>query len=584
MPESSRLDRADPQAFRGWLDQDWEQWLDEYPEVATLVGAPGRNDRWTDDSPSGIARRESHLRQSLAAVREFLRNDLPEGERLNYDLYLECLEAAEEGLKFGGDPFPFRLGVPHNLWMPMNQMEGIHLTAGEIVELQPHESTRDIEDLLVRLERLPAALEQNLALLQAGLQRGYSPNRIAIRGVPEQVRRLVPTDPRESPLLRPFLNAPRSVTATERDRARTEAERTIADRIAPSVRRLVDYLEHEYLPACRDSVGARDLPHGTAAYAFLVRWETTTDLSPEAIHEIGLSEVRRIRAAMEEQRAAAGFTGTLEEFNDFLRTDARFQWPSAEALLDGYRVLAKRVDPTLGRVFGRLPRLPYGVLPVPKFREESSPTAYYQPGAPATGRAGFFYTNTYEVSARPKWEMQALTLHESVPGHHLQIALAQELEGLPAFRRNSGATAFVEGWGLYAESLGEELGFYEDPYSKIGQLNYDMWRSIRLVVDTGMHFQGWTRDRAIEYFHQNSGKSTVDIAVEVDRYIVWPGQALAYKVGQLKIRELRTLCEKRLGERFDVRAFHDLVLVEGALPLQELERRVRRWLEAHAAA
>ena len=278
-----------------------------------------------------------------------------------------------------------------------------------------------------------------------------------------------------------------------------------------------------------------------------------------------------------------GFSGTFPEFLELLRSDPRFAWHSAEELIDGYRVIAKRTDPGLGRLFGRLPRLPYGVQPVPGFRAKSSPTAYYMPGAPATGRPGTFFANTYDLPSRLRWEMEALCLHEAVPGHHLQIAIAQELEDLPDFRRFTGPTSFVEGWGLYAESLGEELGAYRDPYSKMGQFTYDMWRSIRLVVDTGIHSLGWSREQAIRFFRENTGKSEIDIAVEVDRYIVWPGQALAYKIGQLKFRELRTYAEQAMGDRFDARGFHDRVLEEGALPLGMVDARVRDWVARETA-
>jgi uncharacterized protein (DUF885 family) len=329
--------------------------------------------------------------------------------------------------------------------------------------------------------------------------------------------------------------------------------------------------------------GVATIPDGAALYDYLVAWETTTELSPQQIHEIGRGEVRRLRTAMEGLMKKTGFSGTFPEFLDFLRSDERFFFGSAEALVDGYRVIAKKTDPGLARLFGRLPRLPYGVLPVPEFRARSSPTAYYMPGAPATGRAGTFYANTYDLRSRLRWEMEALCLHEAVPGHHLQIALAQEIEDLPDFRRFTGPTAFVEGWGLYAESLGDELGAYRDPYSKMGEYVYDMWRSIRLVVDTGIHALGWSREDAIRFFRENSGKSEIDIAVEVDRYIVWPGQALAYKIGQLKYRELRTLAEKTLGDRFDPRAFHDRILEEGALPLGMVDARVREWIQSQAS-
>jgi uncharacterized protein (DUF885 family) len=582
VPETPRS--GGPGGFSSYLEADWKQWLQEYPELGTLFGIPGTNDRWTDDSEKGIDQRRQHLSSSYAKLLGFDRTALPTSGRLDYDLYRGLLETAKSGLRFGNDPLPFCLGLPHNLWMPLNQLEGIHLLASDMFDLAPHEDTSDYEDLLARLNSLPVAIDQNLALLEAGRARGYTPPRIAVGGVVEQVRGLAPGDPLTSPLLVHFVHFPSGVAESDRTRLLQEARTAYSDRVVPALERLRDYLETRYLPACRESIGASALPDGTAAYAHLVRWTTTTDLTPQQIHEVGLGEVRRLRAAVEAVMAETAFTGTFSEFGQFLRTDPRFFWSRADELLDGYRALAKKVDPTLGRLFGRLPRLPYGVLPVPEFREATSPAAYYVSGAPAAGRAGYFFASTYKFGIRPRWEMEALTLHEAVPGHHLQIALAQELDHLPEFRRRTGPTAYIEGWGLYAESLGEELGFYQDPYSRLGQLTFDMWRSIRLVVDTGMHALGWTRDQAIEFFREHTGMSDVGIQVEVDRYIVWPAQALAYKIGQLKIRELRTLAEKRLGGRFDVRAFHDLVLGEGALPLGELEGRVRRWVEERAAA
>jgi len=570
--------------FSAYLADDWKQWLTEYPELATVLGFPGLNDRWRDDSPEGIERRRRHLASSRSTLLGFDRDDLPANERLSCDLYRGLLEDAEAGLRFGHDPLPFCLGSPFNLWMPLNQLEGIHVTASDMADLQPHERLSDYTDLLARLRSLPTAIEQTQALLEAGRARGYTPARIAVRGVPDQISNLVTTEPLASALLKPFSDFPASVGEADRHRLVDEARAIYLDRVAPSLERLRVYYRSRYLPACREKVAVSSLPNGAEAYRFLVRWTTTTDLSPQQIHDIGLAEVRRIRAALEALMVKTGFSGTFDEFKRFLREDPRFFWTRGEELVDGYRIIAKKVDPQLGHLFGRLPRLPYGVVPVPRFKEAASPTAYYIPGAPTTGRPGQFFTNTYRVGIRPRWEMEALTLHEAVPGHHLQIALAQELQNLPDFRQQTGPTAYVEGWGLYAESLGEELGCYQDPYSKVGQLTFDMWRSIRLVVDTGMHALGWTRERAIEFFRENTGMSDVGIEVEVDRYIVWPGQALAYKIGQLKLRELRTLAERRLGGRFDVRGFHDLVLGEGALPLRDLEARVKKWIGSRAAA
>jgi len=306
---------------------------------------------------------------------------------------------------------------------------------------------------------------------------------------------------------------------------------------------------------------------------------TTTKLTAMEIHQIGLREVKRIRAQMEEIKKQSGFKGSLAEFFKYLRTDKRFYYQKGTELLAGYRDISKRADPELIKLFGILPRQPYGIRPVPAYIERSVTTAYYQPGSTTAGRPGYFYANTYNLTVRPKWEMEALTLHEAVPGHHLQLALADELTGLPEFRKYGRYTVYVEGWALYAESLGEEMGFYTDPYSKFGQLTYEMWRAIRLVVDTGMHELDWSRQQAIDYFKANAGKTEHDIIVEIDRYIVWPGQALAYKMGELKIKELRTHAEKTLADKFDIRLFHDEVLRHGAVPLDILEAQVKAWIE-----
>jgi len=570
--------------FRTFLDVDWKAWLNLYPEIGTVVGEPGYDDRWTDDSPGGIARRGRQLEGSLAGVRGFDRANLDRRDRIDRDLYLALLEGAVEGLPFGEEPCPFHFGMPHNLWMPISQMEGIHLTAADQLVMQPHQTVPELENVLARMRTLPKAIDENLALLEAGRRLGYTAPRAAIHGVPGQVRGLVKAEPDESPLLEMFHERPVSVEAPDWARLVEAARRAYAEGVHPALERLHRYLTDEYLPACREAVGVSALPNGAARYAHLIRWQTSTALTPQQIHEIGLAELERLHREMEQLKARTGFQGTLQQFFAFLRTDPRFFFDEADHLIAGYRALGKRADPGLARLFGRLPRLPYGVEPMPKFKAASSPAAYYQPGAPAAGRAGFFYANTHDLTSRPRWEMEDLVLHEAVPGHHLQIALAAELDGLPAFRRHSGYTAFVEGWGLYAETLGEELGFYEDAYSKMGQLIADAWRSVRLVVDTGIHALGWSRDQAIRFFAENAGRSEADIAVEIDRYIVWPGQALGYKIGQLKFRELRGRAERALGAGFDVRRFHDVVLGEGGLPLDLLEERVDEWIRSGGPA
>jgi uncharacterized protein (DUF885 family) len=353
--------------------------------------------------------------------------------------------------------------------------------------------------------------------------------------------------------------------------------------VVPAYRRLESFLNERYLPACRDSVGISDTPDGPSYYRHLAQYYTTTTLTPDEIHEIGLAEVKRIRGEMDKVIAQVGFKGTFAEFVQYLRTDPKFYYRDPQELFNAYAVMAKRIDPLLPQLFGRLPRTPYGVRPIPESSAPDTTTAYYQPLSADGRRPGYFYVNLYKPESRPKYEIPVLTAHESVPGHHLQIALSYELGDIPAFRRYSETTVFVEGWGLYSESLGDEIGLYADPYDRFGQLTYDMWRAVRLVVDTGMHYKGWTREQAIQFFRENAAKSELDIVNEVDRYIAWPGQALAYKIGQLRIQALRREAQQALGPKFDLRAFHDTVLEQGAVPLDILEVHVRQWIAAQAA-
>jgi len=569
--------------FRTFLARDWAQWMAEYPEHATRAGHPGLNDRWTDGSPEGIAARDRHLRESSRALREFDRTTLGPNDRLNHRLYGNLLALAVAGRRFGDDPLPFHYGFPRNLWMPLNQMEGIHTDVGEIVPMQPRRTASDYEAILARLRAVPRLVEQTVAQLEEGRRSGYTASRVAIRGVPDQVRSLVPEDPTSSVVWDPFREIPATLEPQERSRLTDQAREAYAGSVRPAFLRLHRYLAETYLPAARASVGASDLPGGPEAYAHHARWTTTTELTPKQIHEIGQAEVRRTEAEIAALVRSTGFSGSLAEFHAFLRTDPKFRSRSEAEYVDGFRILAKRIDPELARHFGRLPRLPYGVEPVPAYQAPSVPAAYYIQGAPREGRPGIFYANTHNISSRLTWRMESLTLHEAVPGHHLQIALTLERDDLPEFRRFSWETSFTEGWGLYAETLGAELGLNRDPYARFGALDHDIWRSVRLVVDTGMHALGWSREQAIAFFQAHTSLSEPEIVVEVDRYIVWGGQALAYKIGQLKLLELRRLAETSLGERFDERAFHDAVLEEGGVPLGELETRVRAWIRSRAA-
>jgi uncharacterized protein (DUF885 family) len=569
--------------FREYLQADWKRWMEEYPENATQVGFPGQDARWTDDSPAGIEKRKRHLAESINSLKQFQRDALPEREKLNFDLYSQLLEESQEGLQYGDDPFPFRSVVPGNLWMPINQMEGIQQGAPDALTTSPHRSVADYEIILERMQALPAAVEQKIALLQEGLKRGYTPPKITLRDVPKQIADLIPPEPLKSALLQAFTEFPAGIPEDDRKRLTARAESIYTAGLVPAFQKLHDYFAATYLPACRETIAATALPSGAAGYNFHVRWQTTTTLTPGQIHEIGLAEVKRIRSEMDQVIASTGFKGGFHDFTEFLRTDPRFYYDKSEDLVNGYRVIAKKIDPELAHEVGKLPRLTYGVCPIPDFKAPSQTTAYYQQGAPEVGRPGCYFVNTYNLHARPKWEMEALTLHEAVPGHHLQIALAQEMEDVPEFRKQVGYSAYVEGWALYSESLGEEVGLLKDPYSKFGQLTYEMWRAVRLVVDTGMHSMGWTRDQSIQFFKDNTGKTDQDITVEVDRYIVWPGQALAYKLGQLQIRKLRTESEQKLGAKFDVRRFHDAVLENGALPLNVLQNKVEQAIETQSS-
>jgi uncharacterized protein (DUF885 family) len=566
------------EAFRAQLDDDWKFWMAQYPEIATAFGYPGQNARWTDYSPAAIERRDNYLKKSLMRAGSIDAGALPAADQLNYTLYKDLLQTAVDGLQFHNDALPIRGVTARNLLMPVNQMDGVQQDIPRVIASMPTAAREDLENIIARLQGAGALVDQTIALLEKGLAAGLTPPAITLRDLPGQVQGQIVADPMQSPLLEAFKKMPPGIPEADAAAIRGRAVLAYDQSVRPGFTRLQAFLAAKYLPACRQTVGADALPDGNALYAYNVRWHTTTALTPQEIHEIGLAEVKRIRGEMDKVIAASGFHGSYAEFVTFLRTDPQFYFTDAASLLTGYRDIAKRADPQLPHLFGRLPQNQYGVKAIPDAVAPSQTTAYYDPGAFLVGRPGTMFANTYKLDARPKWEMEALTLHEAVPGHHLQISIAQELQGLPEFRKNSSYTAFVEGWGLYSESLGEEMGLYTDPYSKFGQLTYEMWRAVRLVVDTGLHSMGWTRDQAIQFFSTNAAKTEQDIIVEVDRYIVWPGQALGYKMGQLKIRELRASSSRELGAKFDVRKFHDLVLGEGAVPLDVLERRVQAWV------
>lgn len=459
---------------------------------------------------------------------------------------------------------------------PIGNGDGF-FTAGDYLAYNtPIQSADDAEAWIARLEALPQYYRQNMANARRGIETGYTQPRIVVDRAIETARAQVGT--LEDTLLVPFAAMPANMPAAQQEEFRTRARAVVRDQILPVHRETVTFLENEYAPAARAGLGLRSVPNGEALYRYLVRSYTTTDMTPEQIHELGLQEVARIRAAMEREIQASGFRGSFADFQRFLRTDPQFYAHSAEELVLRYSETAKRADGQLPRLFATLPRLSYGIRVIPAEAAEGSTTAYYSQGSAALGQAGTYWVNTTHLDQRPLYEMPALTLHEAMPGHHLQISRAQELGELPYFRRNAFETAFVEGWGLYAESLGEEMGMYRTPYERFGRLSYEMWRACRLVADTGIHWMGWDIEQARRCFAENSALSPHNIQTELERYIATPGQALAYKIGELRLQSLRREATQALGDRFDVRTFHDEVLSAGAVPLDVLEARVHAWI------
>ena len=568
---AKRDSMSEAERLHAFFDTSWDWSMAQFPEFATSLKHPRARPGWTDMSPEAIAYRKSQSPLRLKVLATIDRSALGEVDQVSYDLFKRLTEDSIDG-----DRFPDEL-------LPVSQRNGIQQRAASFLAQLPARSVADYEFQIEELRLLPKRIDQEVALMREGVAKGVTNPKITLRDVAQQILSQAPADAIESPLLRAFKEMPATIPASEADKLRAAAVAAFDGGVRQAFEKLHEFFVTEYLPASRESVAQSELPDGEAWYAWRVRAQTSTDLTPREIHELGLREVARIRAEMEKVKASTGFEGTMEEFFTFLRTDPQFYFTEKEDLLAATRDIMKRADPELMHLFGKLPRTTYGVKPIPEYSEKSQTTAYYQRGSVQAGRPGFYFVNTYALHTRPKWEMEALSLHEAVPGHHLQISLAQEIEDLPDFRRMGGYTAFVEGWGLYSESLGGEMGFYKDPYSKFGQLTYEMWRAVRLVVDTGIHAFGWSRERAIEYFKANAPKTENDITVEIDRYIVMPGQALAYKLGELKLKELRAHATEELGAKFDIRAFHDEVLRHGAVSLDVLETQVKAWVAAKKA-
>ena len=553
------------------FDRTWETNIKESPMFATSVGRHEFDDRLGSSTMADLERRNAQEKATLAELKAIDRSKLPAEEMVNYDIFQEQIE---NGLA------SFALG---DYQMPFNADSGFHSGFARLAQNMPMATTKDYENYISRLNQWPRHVREEIALMRIGIARGMTVARATLDGYDSTITAHIVDDPEKSVFWKPFAKFPSTVPEGDRERLRQEGRKAVMESAVVGYREFLDFFRNEYLPHARTTLGASELPNGRAYYAQQIREYTTLDLTPEQIHKIGLSEVERISGEMDAVMKEVGFKGDFPAFLVFLRTDPRFYAKTPEELLMRASRIAKRIDGKLPSLFKTLPRLPYTVEPVPADIAPKYTSGRYVGAPEGSTQPGIYWVNTYMLESRPLYNLEALTLHEAVPGHHLQISLSRELTGLPNFRRFSYISAFGEGWGLYCEWLGLEAGIYSDQYSNFGRLTYEMWRACRLVVDTGIHSMGWTRKQAIDYLASHTALPLHEVETEVDRYISWPGQALSYKLGELKIKELRKRAESTLGSRFDLRAFHDVVLGSGAVPLKVLEANVDRWIESQRA-
>lgn len=559
-------------AFEQIANAWWEDKLQRSPLFATSTGDHRWNDRLPEVSVAAADAEAAQWQAFLEQLTAIAPERLSPANQINLAIVRRTLESdlAE---------YQFRAYL-----VPITNREGFHISFPDLRNQVPLRDAQDYRDYIARLAGFRQYADQHVALMRSGMEQGFTLPSVVLQRYREPLETHLVEDPKQSLFYEPFRELPAAIPAEEQTQLQTAAETAIRESIVPGYALFLQFMQDEYVPAARGSLGASALPDGRAFYRHRVRRFTTLDYGPEEVHQLGLAEVRRIREEMRLIMAEVGFDGEIPAFADRLRNDPQFQAATAEQLMKETSLILKRIDGELPRLFRRLPRTPYGLLPIPDYIAPQTTSAYYMPPPGDGSRAGYYYLNTYDLKSRPLYELEALSLHEAVPGHHLQLALQQELEELPPYRRFADFTAFIEGWALYAERLGLEVGFYRDPYSNFGRLTYEMWRACRLVVDTGIHYLGWTREQAIEFMADNTALSLHNIRAEVDRYIAWPGQALGYKVGELKIRQLRAEAEQALGTDFDVREFHDVVLRNGSLPLDVLQREVERWLAEKQAA
>ena len=555
----------DQEKFKEFLDENWADSIEKSPLFASLLGDKRYDDKVSSNSIEDFFTEAEYESYVLDVLSQIDPNNLSEEDQLNYRLLKSDYEISLEGRKYPG------------YYMRLNQRGGVqdYYLYGNRLNFTDLESYKNWFE---RVKGYTQNVRNSLEINKEGLELGYTQPKLVARGVSAQIGAMLDRDLEDHPYYKIFKNVGEVASPEDALALQDEVKDYIQNVLNPVYRELYDFLVNEYLPESRDSIGISDVPNGKEWYEYLARYHTTTNLTPDEIHEIGLVEVAKIRAEMEKIIEQVGWEGDFNSFLQYLRTDPRFYFETGEELLQAYRAMSKEIDAYMPTLFNKLPRAPYGVIPIPMESAPFTTTAYYN--APSEGRPGYYYANLYMPEVRPKYEIPVLSVHEAVPGHHHQISLAQEMENVPNFRKYLSITAFVEGWGLYSEQLGESMGIYDDPYDKFGQLTYDMWRAVRLVVDTGMHYKNWTREDAVNLFLENTAKTEQDINNEVDRYIAWPGQALAYKIGQLKIMELRDKSKEALGEDFDIKDFHDHILSFGSIPLNILEEKVDEFIEA----
>lgn len=561
-----------PTDFAALLDEHFERNLALHPVYATEIGDYRYNDQYANSiGPEHRAKQHELDSEFLARLAEIARDYLGAQEQLSYDIFKLRLE-----MSLAGERFPDHLA-------PMNQFRSAttsFVLLGSGSGSHPFDTTEHYDDFLGRIDGFVVYVDQAIENMREGMRQGITQPRILIQKLLPQLESQLVDHAEDSGFYAPITNMPGSFSAADRERLSAAYKDAIETKLIPAYARISHFMADEYLSAARDSIGLLDLPDGEAWYAHNVRKITTTDLTADEIHQIGLNEVARIHNEIRGVMQQIGFEGELHEFFEYVNSDARFFYDEPEQLIQAYRDMTAHIESLAPKLFEVFPKTPFEVRRVEPFREQSASKGSYQSGLPDGSRPGIFYANAYNVGTRPKWDMQSLFLHEAIPGHHFQIALQQENESLPRFRRFGGFTAYTEGWGLYAESLGKELGVYTDPLDYFGALNAELWRSIRLVTDTGIHAKGWTRQQVLDYMFANSATSETRAVAEAERFMAIPGQALAYKVGMLKIREIRTRAEAKLGDKFDVRAFHTQVLKDGPMPLSMLEAKIQSWVDA----